>query len=131
MEQRLDGTLAIRLGQRYLEHVDLGALPPNPRSLSRGQHPAVPQRDRAPLEARSPAVTLADGCSGRTPAEPYPSAGTDQHTPKAPYRPAAKYPWRRKSLPATRARAERFRRCKLLHVSIIVDNQDWGARTCE
>jgi len=34
MEQRLDGTLAIRFGQRYLDYVDLGAPPPNPRSLS-------------------------------------------------------------------------------------------------
>jgi transposase len=101
MEQRLDGTLAIRFGQRYLDYVDLGAPPPNPRSLPRGQHPAVREEDRAPREARSPAVTLADGCSGRTPAEPYPSIGTGQPTPQAPYRPPTDHPWRRKFLPTT------------------------------
>jgi hypothetical protein len=66
---------------------DLGALPPNPRSLSREQHPAVSEKDRARLQARSPAVTLADGCSGRTPAEPYPSAGIDQCKPITRHRP--------------------------------------------
>jgi hypothetical protein len=85
LEQRLDGTLAIRFRERYLDYMDLGALPPNPRSLSHGQHPAV-IRDRAPEETRSPAVTLADGCSGRTPAEPYPSAG------KPAYRPPTDHP---------------------------------------
>ncbi len=101
MEQRLDGTLAIRFGQRYLDYADLGALPPNPRSLSHRQHPAGSQEDRAPLEARPPAVTLTDGCSGRTPAEPYPSAGTDEPTPKTRYRPPTNHPWRRKFLPTT------------------------------
>jgi hypothetical protein len=103
MEQRLDGSLAIRFGQRYLDYLDLGALPPNPRSLPHGQHPTAPEEDRAPLEARPPAVTLADGCSGRTPAEPYPSAGTGQPNPKAPYRPPTNHPWRRKFLPTTHA----------------------------
>jgi hypothetical protein len=103
IEQRLDGTLAIRFGQRYLRYDDLGALPPNPRSLSPGQHPAARQEDRAPLEARSPAVTLVDGCSGRTPAEPYPSVDTNNTTAKAPYRPPADHPWRRKFLPTTNA----------------------------
>ena len=103
IEQRLDGSLAIRFGQRYLEYVDLGAPPPNPRSLSREQHPAVPEEDRAPLEARSPAVTLADGCSGRTPAEPYPSAGNNQPTPQTPYRPPANHPCRRRFLTSINA----------------------------
>jgi transposase len=103
IEQRLDGSLAIRFGQRYLEYEDLGAPPPNPRSLSPGQHPAVRQEDRAPLETRSPAVTLADGCSGRTPAEPYPAAGNNQPTPQTPYRPPANHPWRRRFLPSTNA----------------------------
>jgi transposase len=98
MEQRLDGTLAIRFGQRYLEYKDLGALPPNPRSLSHGQHPAALEEDRAPSEARSSAVTLADDCSGRTPAEPYPSVGAHQATPTTRYRPPTHHPWRKKFL---------------------------------
>jgi transposase len=97
LEQRLDGTLAVRFGVRYLEYEDLGALPPNPRSLPHGQHPAG-VRDRACVEARSPAVTLTDGCSGRTPAEPYPSAGTPESSRGARPRPAADHPWRRKFL---------------------------------
>jgi hypothetical protein len=83
IEQRLDGTLAIRFGQRYLSYEELGALPPSPRSFLHGQHPAVREEDRAPRETRSPAVTLVDGCSGRTPAEPYPSVDTKDPTPKA------------------------------------------------
>jgi hypothetical protein len=97
IEQRLDASLAIRFGQRYLDYADLGALPLNPRSLSPGQHPAGSQKDRAPREARPPAVTLTDGCSGRTPAEPYPSAGIDKRTQNMPYRPRTNHPWRRKS----------------------------------
>ena len=103
IEQRLDGSLAIRFDQRYLEYTDLGAPPPNPRSLTHGQHPAAAQENRAPREARSPAVTLADCCSGRTPAEPYPSVGKKQHTPKPAYKPPAKHPWRRKFLTSTNA----------------------------
>jgi transposase len=98
LEQRLDGTLAIRFGQRYLAYTDLGALPPNPRSLTQEQHPAVDEEDRASLETRSPAVTLVDGCSGRTPAEPYPSADDNQPTKRENYRPPTNHPWRRKFL---------------------------------
>jgi transposase len=101
MEQRLDGSLAICFALRYLDDADLGALTPNPRSLSRGQHPAGSELDRVPRETRSPAVTLTDDCSGRTPAEPYPSVGTDEPTPKTPYRPPTNHPWRRKFLPTT------------------------------
>jgi Helix-turn-helix domain len=97
LEQRLDGTLAIRFGERYLGYKDLGALPPNPRSLPHRQHPAV-VRDRAPEETRSPAVMLADGCSGRTPAEPYPSADKPERSTNAPHRPPTDHPWRRKFL---------------------------------
>ena len=88
MEKCVDGTLAIRFGQRYLDYQDLGAPPPNPRSLSHRQHPAAPEEGRAPDEARPPAVTLAGGCSGRTPAEPYPSAGTNHSRSQALYNPA-------------------------------------------
>jgi transposase len=97
LEQRLDGTLAIRFRERYLGYKDLGALPPNPRSLPHRQHPAL-SRDRASEETRSPAVMLADGSSGRTPAEPYPSADKPKPTRPAPYRPPTDHPWRRKLL---------------------------------
>ena len=97
LEQRLDGTLAIRFRERYLEYKDMGALPPSPRSLPHQQHPAV-VRDRAPEETRSPAVMPAGGCSGRTPAGPYPSADEKQGSKRAPYRPPTVHPRRRKLL---------------------------------
>ncbi len=97
LEQRLDSTLAIRFGERYLDYKDLVTLPPNPRSLPHWQHPAV-VRDRAPEETRSPAVMLADGCSGRTPAEPYPSADNNEPSTSVPHRPRTDHPWRRKFL---------------------------------
>jgi len=98
IEQRLDGILAIRFGDRYLRYSDLGALPPNPRSLAHGQHPAEGEEDRVSGETRSPAITLTDGCSGRTPGEPYPSVGASQGTSGARYRPATNHPWRRRFL---------------------------------
>ena len=98
LEQRLDGSLAIRFGQRYLAYTDLGALPPNPRSLPHGQHPAESEQDRASGEARPPAVTLTDGSSGRTPAEPCPSVGEGQPSKPVTSRPATNHPWRKKFL---------------------------------
>jgi hypothetical protein len=101
VEERLDGTLALRFQDRYLDHRSLGALPPNPRSLSHSQHPAVvgaeTDRDEG-SSSRSSAVTLTDGRSGCTPAEPCPPAGAEQATASGPYRPPADHPWRRSYL---------------------------------
>ena len=36
MEERLDGSLAIRFREHYLKYTDLGVVPPKSRSLSRG-----------------------------------------------------------------------------------------------
>jgi len=101
VEERLDGTLALRFGDRYLVHRSLGALAPNPRSFSHSQHPAVGGKETDRDEqspARSSAVTLTDGRSGCTPAEPYPPAGADEATARGPYRPPADHPWRRSFL---------------------------------
>lgn len=95
VERRLDDTLAIRFGSRYLDYLDLGAPPPNPRSLAPAPHPVGGAEDRTPEEARPPTVTRAEDCSGRTPAEPYPSLGSDQPTNQGAYRPPATHPWRR------------------------------------
>jgi transposase len=83
IELRLDGTMAIRFGSRYLNYHEI------PRRL------AAAKKDGASLEAPSPGVKPANGRSGRTPAEPYPPAGEDQPTTTGPYRPAADHPWRR------------------------------------
>src|SRR5205823_11525979 len=49
IERRLDGTLAIRFGSRYLDYTDLGALPPNPRR-SPAPRPATGDEGRASRE---------------------------------------------------------------------------------
>jgi hypothetical protein len=101
-EERLDGTLAIRFGAQYLNYHEieaggdaLGALPPDPRSLSHGRLPAGGDEEGgASVEAPPPAVQTTNERSGRTPAEPYPPAGEEQPK-KQPYRPKATHPWRR------------------------------------
>jgi len=107
MEERLDGTLAIRFGKKYLAYHELdaecdlpGALPPDPRSLSPSRHPAGgtgKEGDRAEGNStRSSAVTPSDGRSGCTPAEPYPPVAVKKRSVPGPYRPPANHPWRRK-----------------------------------
>ncbi len=97
IELRLDGTMALRFGNRYLKYHEI-ALPAN-------EPAATPtKKDEASSnKASSLGVKPTNGRSGRTPAEPYPPAGEDQgsgHEPagkkdKGPYRPAADHPWRR------------------------------------
>ena len=109
VEERLDGTLAIRFRNTYLDYHEIqadgrlpGALPPDPRSLSLAQRPAEGagiESDRAEkASTRSSAVTLTDGRSGCTPAAPCPPAGKKKTNQRAPYRPPADHPWRRKFL---------------------------------
>lgn len=109
VEERLDGTLAIRFKNAYLDYHEieadggmLGALPPDPRGLAHGQHPAGAedkQNDRAECDpTRSSAVTLTDRRSGCSSAEPYPPDGKANPNGKGPYRPPANHPWRRKFL---------------------------------
>ncbi len=105
VELRLDGTMAIRLGSRYLNYHEitaggesLGAPPPDPRSLalSRPTPAGEGETGPAPAEGAGPAgVQPAGGRSGRTPAEPYPPAGAADDTKQGPRRPAADHPWRR------------------------------------
>jgi len=95
VEERLDGTLALRFGTQYLGYREWGALPPDPRSLSPAPHPAGGEReDRAESPTRSPAVMRPAGRSGRTPAEPYPASGTEETTVSRPRKPAPNHPWR-------------------------------------
>lgn len=109
LEERWDGTLAIRFQGKYLEYHEIeadgempGALPPDPRGLAPGQHPAgIEERENDRAEegsTRSPAVTLTDRRSGCSSAEPCPPDGKTNHTDKGPYRPPADHPWRRQFL---------------------------------
>jgi transposase len=114
LEERLDGKLKIRFGERYLSfhaiptreaaarpEVELGGLcPPRPpQSLTHlrptpGGGGKNKNRDRAESPARSPGVQPSVRRSGRTPAEPYPPNGKAKTKRKKPYRPAKNHPWR-------------------------------------
>ena len=118
VEKRLDGSMKIRFKRRYLEYrqvpepakekhndKDLGAPPPNPRSLAPGPIPAEDEeqapraqpkaKGRARGAARPSAAHRAGGRSGRTPALPCPPAGGSCGRGKDAYRPAPDHPWRR------------------------------------
>jgi hypothetical protein len=109
-EKRLDGSLCLRLGKRYLKFQlwptskDLGALPPNPRSLALGQTPAEGRKEQgqAVAAAGPSAVRPPRGRSGRTPAEPCPPKGTKTIPAKLPYRPAPQHPWHKFRLKGSR-----------------------------
>ena len=109
VEERLDGTLAIRFRRTYLDYHEIeadgrpvGALPPDPRGLSHAQHPADvegKESDRAEnASTRSSAVTLTNRRSGCSSAEPCPPVGKKKRSRKGPYRPPADHPWRRQFL---------------------------------
>ena len=106
IELRLDGTMAIRFGGRYLNWQEVaprpgglgGAAPQTPRSLphSRPTPGGAEEEGQPPGEEGRPSgVQPAGGRSGRTPAEPYPPDGEADDTKKGSRRPAADHPWRR------------------------------------
>jgi hypothetical protein len=112
IELRLDGTMAIRFGNRYLKYHELPPPAANSEtgsssaavvstaesmfeSLSREVTKASKKDEGSPNESPSPGVKPTNGRSGRTPAEPYPPVGKEQGTSQSPYRPAANHPWRR------------------------------------
>ncbi len=98
VELRLDGTMAIRFGDRYLKYHEVPARDTAEESLahSRPTPEGGTKRDDAPMkEASSPGVKPTNGRSGRTPAEPYPPVGEEENTRKGPWRPAADHPWRK------------------------------------
>jgi hypothetical protein len=105
IEVRLDGSLAIRLGEHYLKYHEIaaqcavlgGSAPQTPRSSTHGG-PTPGGAEEGPTssqEAEPPGVQPTGGRSGRTSAEPYPPDGAAEDTKKGPYRPAADHPWRR------------------------------------
>jgi transposase len=108
LEERLNGKLMIRFGERYLAYHEIpkrqasarhaalgGSAPQTPRSLAHLRPtPVARERDRATPGARSPGVQPTAGRSGRTPAEPYPPNGRAKTKRKEPHRPAKNHPWR-------------------------------------
>jgi transposase len=103
IEQRLDGSMAIRFRTHYLRYQEVA-----PRALVGGSTPKPPEftalpatatvaeaTDREPQTAsRSGGVQPADGRSGRTPAEPYPPDGGGENSGTARKRPGKDHPWR-------------------------------------
>jgi transposase len=105
IELRLDGTMAIRFGDKYLKFQEVsargealgGSAPQTPRSLPHSRPTPLRGKKAATSgeEADSPGVQPAGGRSGRTSAEPYPPDGAEEDTKKGPFRPAANHPWRK------------------------------------
>jgi hypothetical protein len=104
IELRLDGSMAMRFEDKYLNFQEVtavpvpgGSAPQTPRSLPHERPtPAEKKEAAAPREeAGSPGVQPTGGRSGRTPAEPYPPDGDAEDTRKGPRRPAANHPWRK------------------------------------
>jgi hypothetical protein len=95
IELRLDGTMAIRFGNRYLNYREIPTRSTaSPDAFSRDAEEI--KKDEASLhEVPSSGVKPTNGRSGRTPAEPYPPVGEDKPTSQGPHRPAADHPWRR------------------------------------
>lgn len=101
LEERLDGSLHIRFGKHYLNYKLLAA------EVAGGSTPTPPEFNATPTSANrkdhepegepsGPTGTSSPTRrSGRTPAEPYPSAGEDANKPKGPRRPAENHPWRK------------------------------------
>ena len=106
VEQRLDGSMRVRFKEHYLQFQlladaaarKLGALPPDPRSLTLGRIPAVAgNKTGCAAEATQPsAVHPTVKRSGRTPALPYTHDGANTVSLKTPYRPPPSHPWRNK-----------------------------------
>jgi transposase len=104
VELRLDGTMALRFGQRYLKYTEVppgcrpGGSAPRPPEFSALAADASAQAEEgraSAAEAPAPGVQPATGRSGRTPAEPCPPGGAAEESRKGPWRPAADHPWRR------------------------------------
>lgn len=94
IELRLDGTMALRFGSRYLNYTEVAA--GGRPEFSALTADAREETGPAPTEGARPAgVQPTAGRSGRTPAEPYPPDGDEESTRKGPRRPAADHPWRR------------------------------------
>jgi predicted secreted protein len=103
IELRLDGTMALRFGQRYLRYAEIpeacgpgGSAPRPPEFSALAADARQDKTGPAPAQGARPAgVPPATGRSGRTPAEPYPPDGEAEDSRKGPWRPAADHPWRR------------------------------------
>ncbi len=103
IEQRLDGSLAIRFRDKYLTYREVppggcaGGSAPRPPEFNASAADAKEgnKGQASTSEARPCGVQPVGGRSGRTPAEPYPPDDAANHSEKKPYRPAEDHPWRK------------------------------------
>jgi hypothetical protein len=103
MEQRLDGSLAIRFRDKYLKYreapregVPGGSTPRPPEFSALAADASGEKESPRPDEGRGPSGNQpVAGRSGRTPAEPYPPGDAADNSDTKPYRPAEDHPWRR------------------------------------
>ncbi len=105
VENRLDGSVRIRFGDRYLKYEILGeaqppgALPPDPRGLSHQRCPAEKQslaeKDKGDASAPPSAGSSTIRRSGCSSAEPCPSDDKQESIKRQAYRPSPAHPWRR------------------------------------
>jgi transposase len=92
LEERLDGSLAIRFGGHYLKYREVAR---EFIALAADASEAV-EEDPTPTKGAGPTgVQPTVGRSGRTPAEPYPPDGETKDTGKRRKRPAEDHPWRK------------------------------------
>jgi hypothetical protein len=103
VEERLDGTLKIRFGDKYPRYQEItrgvnpGGSAPRPPEFSASAADASEgqEEDPAPDDGGRAGVQPAGGRSGCTPAEPYPPDGEKTDSAKGPRRPAENHPWRK------------------------------------
>lgn len=120
VQKRADGSIHLQFKQMYLKFrsapqdpppieaavANLGAPPPDPRSLSLKPIPVIDaaqrrRKEKDPATQMTGSITVhrTGGRSGRTPAEPCPAAGKSCGRSKSAWRPAPSHPWR-KATPA-------------------------------
>jgi hypothetical protein len=95
IEERLDGTMAIRFGSHYLKYREVTADGKLEFSAGAADATAGKKKRGSCEEPRSRGMQPPAGRSGRTPAEPYPSGGGRGDNVKGSYRPAKNHPWRK------------------------------------
>ena len=104
IEQRLDGSMAIRFGTRYLKYAEVkecgssggsAPAPPEFSALAAGARGGKRQRGHSPEKPRRVGTPPVGRRSGRTPAEPYPPANGAVNSPTPQTRPAQNHPWRK------------------------------------
>jgi hypothetical protein len=101
MEQRLDGSLAIRFRDKYLSYREVpvgcgpGGSAPRPPEFSAFSADARGEEGPSPGGDGPAGIQPVGGRSGRTPAEPYPPDDGAEDSDKKPYRPAETHPWRK------------------------------------